>query len=326
MRVLITGITGQDGSYLAKMLLDIGYTVFGIYRRISTPDFWRLNELEILDRVQMIQADLTDASSLVRAVEISQPDYVFNLGAQSHVGASFDQPLSTLEATGLGVVRLLEAVKAVKPDARFYQAGSSEMFGNSIVHNVPLDEDSPLMPASPYAIAKLAGYHACKIYRESYGIQASNGILFNHESPLRGMEFVTRKITDAVARIKAGRMKSVELGNIDARRDWGYAPEYVRAMLLMLQQDTPGDYVIATGESHSVREFLTRAFKAVDLQWEDHVKLNGKFTRPNDVRYLLGDARKARSVLGWEPQVKFEGLVDLMIEADLARVRRATNG
>jgi len=321
VNALITGITGQDGAYLSKFLIEKGYEVYGLYRRNSNPNFWRLNALGV--KIELIQGDLTDPTSLTKALEISMPDEVYNLGAQSHVGASFEQPLATAQATGMGVLNLLEVIRMNKKDAKVYQAGSSEMFGNS--SSSVLCEDTPMCPASPYAAAKLFGYNVARLYREAYGMFVSNGILFNHESPLRGLEFVTRKITNEVARIKLGLSHSLELGNIFAKRDWGYAPEYVEAMWLMLQ-DSPDDYVIATKESHSVDEFMQETFKLAGLEWQKYVSSNGKHQRPLDVRFLLGDYTKARNILQWRPTVKFKELVKIMYEADLKRWQDALNG
>jgi len=265
-RALITGVTGQDGAYLAKFLLDKGYQVFGTYRRLSTPNFWRLQYLDIFDKVDLIPADLLDTSSIVEAVKVAQPDEIYNLAAQSFVFASFEQPVGAGEITGLGVTRILEVIREINPNIRFYQASTSELYGRG--SNVPQTEDTPFQPSSPYASAKLYGYWVTRIYREGYNIFACNGILFNHESPLRGLEFVTRKISDGVAKIALGVDNKLGLGNLEAKRDWGYAPEYVESMWLILQQDQPDDYVIATGEAHSVREFAERAFAVAGLDWE----------------------------------------------------------
>ncbi len=313
-RALITGITGQDGSYLADHLLELGYEVFGMVRRSSTETMGRVAHLR--DRVTFLQADLLDQASLGKAVEDSAPDEIYNLAAQSFVPTSWSQPTLTGEFTGLGVLRLLESVRKLHPQARFYQASSSEMFGK--VREVPQNELTPFHPRSPYAVAKTFGHHITVNYRESYGLYAVSGILFNHESPRRGREFVTRKITDGVARIKLGLAKELRLGNLDAQRDWGYAGDYVRAMHLMLQQDEPGDYVVATGRTHSVREFLAIAFGHAGLKWEDHVVQDPRYLRPAEVDQLIGDAGKARRVLGWEPSVTFEELVTMMVDSDLA--------
>ncbi len=313
-RALITGITGQDGSYLADHLLDLGYEVFGMVRRSSTETTERIAHLR--NKVEFLQADLLDQASVVNAIEAARPDEIFNLAAQSFVPTSWSQPVLTAEFTGLGVTRMLEGVRQVCPDVRFYQASSSEMFGK--VREVPQNEMTPFHPRSPYAVAKTYGHHITVNYRESYGIYATSGILFNHESPRRGREFVTRKITDGVARIKLGLAKEIRLGNFDSQRDWGYAGDYVRAMHLMLQQDEPGDYVIATGRTHSVRQFLEIAFGHVGLNYEDHVKQDPRYLRPAEVDQLIGDFSKAKRELGWEPTVSFEELVVMMVDADLA--------
>jgi GDPmannose 4,6-dehydratase len=313
-RALITGITGQDGSYLAEHLLDLGYQVFGVVRRSSTETLGRVEHL--VDKVTFLQADLLDQASLDQAVKDSEPDEIYNLAAQSFVPTSWSQPTLTGEFTGIGVLRLLESVRKLRPEARFYQASSSEMYGK--VREVPQTELTPFHPRSPYAVAKTFGHHITVNYRESYGLFAVSGILFNHESPRRGREFVTRKITDGVARIKLGLEKELRLGNLDAQRDWGFAGDYVRAMHLMLQQPEAGDFVIATGRTHSVREFLQIAFDHVGLKWEDHVVQDPRFMRPAEVDQLIGDAAKAREVLGWEPSVSFEQLVTMMVDADIA--------
>ena len=312
---LITGITGQDGSYLADLLLDKGYTVYGLIRRLSTPNISRIDH--ILDKIELLQGDLTDQSSLNEAMRTAQPDEVYNLAAQSFVGTSWNQPVLTGDVTGLGVVRVLEAVRHMSPDAHVYQASTSEMFGK--VQETPQTEQTKFYPRSPYGFAKVYGYWACVNYRESYDMHVSNGILFNHESPRRGVEFVTRKITDGVARIYHGLSSELRLGNLDAKRDWGFAGDYVDAMWRMLQQDTPDDYVIATGETHSVQEFVEQAFSAVGLDWKDYVVIDPKFVRPAEVQLLLGDASKAKKVLGWEPKVRFGELVKMMVEADVER-------
>ena len=313
---LITGITGQDGSYLADLLLDKGYTVYGLIRRLSTPNISRIDH--ILDKIELLQGDLTDQSSLNEAMRTAQPDEVYNLAAQSFVGTSWNQPVLTGDVTGLGVVRVLEAVRHMSPDAHVYQASTSEMFGK--VQETPQTEQTKFYPRSPYGFAKVYGYWACVNYRESYDMHVSNGILFNHESPRRGVEFVTRKITDGVARIYHGLSSELRLGNLDAKRDWGFAGDYVDAMWRMLQQDTPDDYVIATGETHSVQEFVEQAFSAVGLDWKDYVVIDPKFVRPAEVQLLLGDASKAKKVLGWEPKVWFGELVKMMVEGDVERL------
>jgi len=323
-KALITGITGQDGAYLAKFLLGKGYEVYGTYRRLSTPNFWRLQYLDIFDKVNLIPADLVDSASLVEAVKNSDPNEVYHLAAQSFVGTSFEQPVGAGMVTGLGVTRMLEAVRQVNPEIRFYQASTSELFGGR--SDRPMREDDVFKPVSPYATAKLYGYWLTRIYREGYKMFACNGILFNHESPLRGLEFVTRKISNAVAKIALRIEKELRLGNLEAKRDWGYAPEYVESMWLMLQQDEPDDYVVATGEAHSVKEFAEKAFELAGLDWQDYVKIDKKFFRPLDVGYLLGDATKAKEKLGWKPKVKFEKLVEIMVKEDTQRWERWQRG
>jgi GDPmannose 4,6-dehydratase len=295
-KALITGITGQDGAYLAKFLLEKGYIVYGTYRRVSTPNFWRLQYLNIFDKVHLIPADLLDQASIIEAIKLSDPDEVYNLAAQSFVGASFEQPIATGEVTGLGTTRILEAIRFINPEIKVYQASTSEIYGNSY-NGKPLNENDIFKPASPYAAAKLYSYWITKIYREAYGIFACNGILFNHESPLRGLEFVTRKISNAVAKIALGLEKELRLGNIKAKRDWGYAPEYVESMWLMMQQKEPDDYVIATGEAHSVEEFVEKAFDIVGLDWHKYVKIDKRFFRPLDVNIIVGDYSKAKRKL-----------------------------
>ncbi len=313
---LITGITGQDGSYLAELLLDKGYKVFGLVRRASTETFERIAHLH--DDITLIQGDLLDQYSLSEAINQAEPDEIYNLAAQSFVPTSWQQPLLTGEFTGLGVTRVLEAMRFVDPKIRFYQASSSEMFGK--VREVPQNEHTPFYPRSPYGVAKVYGHFITVNYRESYNLFACSGMLFNHESPRRGLEFVTRKVTDGVARIKLGQQKELKLGNLDAQRDWGFAGDYVRAMWLMLQQDTPEDYVIATGVTHSVRDLVRVAFEHVGLNYEDYVKVDPAFIRPAEVDLLIGDPSKAKKQLGWEPEVTFEGLVAMMVDADLQRV------
>ena len=321
---LITGITGQDGAYLARLLLEKGYRVFGTYRRLSTPNYWRLHYLGVFDKISLIPADLTDLSSLYRAVETAQPDEVYNLAAQSFVSLSFEQPVGDFMTTGLGVARLLEVVRTTNRSIRFYQASTSELYGRGA--GGMQNEQTVFHPSSPYAAAKLYGYWITRYYREHHGIFACNGILFNHESPLRGLEFVTRKITNTVAKIKLGLVKELVMGNLEARRDWGYAPEFVNAMWLMLQQDSPDDYVVATGEAHSVAEFVERAFQAAGLGWRDHVRTDSRFLRPIDVDYLCGDAGLARTRLGWRPMVKFDRLVEIMVQEDIERWQRWQRG
>jgi len=317
-RALITGITGQDGSYLAELLLDEGYEVHGMVRRSSTESFERINHIR--DRVTFHQADLLDQRSIIEMVDEAQPDEVYNLAAQSFVPTSWKQPVLTGEFTALGVTRMLEAIRHVNRKVRFYQASSSEMFGK--VRETPQNELTPFHPRSPYGVAKAYGHYITVNYRESYDMYAAGGILFNHESPRRGKEFVTRKITYGVARIRNGLDKELRLGNLDARRDWGYAGDYVRAMWLMLNQDEPEDFVISSGATHSVKDFVELAFKHVGLHWEDHVVIDPRFVRPAEVDLLLGDSSKAREKLAWETTVDFEGLVQMMVEADLKCVAR----
>ncbi len=317
-RALITGITGQDGAYLAEFLLGKGYEVHGMVRRASTENFERIDHLH--ERITLHQADLLDQLSLVRLVERTQPDEIYNLAAQSFVPTSFEQPLLTGEFTALGVTRVLEAIRTVNRGIRFYQASSSEMFGT--VQEEPQTERTPFWPRRPYGVDKVYGHWITINYRESYDIFACSGILFNHESPLRGKEFVTRKITDAVARIKHGLQPQLRLGNLDAQRDWGFAGDYVRAMWLMLHHDQPDDYVVATGQKHSVREFVELAFSHAGLDWQKHVVIDPAFQRPADVHTLCGDASKIRDRLGWQPEVSFAQLVKMMVDADLARVAK----
>jgi GDPmannose 4,6-dehydratase len=322
-RALITGITGQDGSYLAEFLLDKGYEVHGIIRRASTFNTGRIDHLykdpHINDvRLFLYYGDIADSSNLAKLLYRIQPDEIYHLASQSHVRVSFDIPEYTADVTGLSTIRILEAIRETGIKARFYQASSSEMFGK--VQEIPQRETTPFYPRSPYGVAKVYSHWITVNYRESYDLFACCGILFNHESPRRGETFVTRKITRAVARIKVGQQKKLYLGNLDAKRDWGYAKEYVRAMWLMLQQDQPGDYVIATGETHSVREFLDQAFSHARLDWHDFVEIDPKYLRPAEVDLLVGDASKARRKLGWEPSVTFNGLVQLMVDADMSMV------
>jgi GDPmannose 4,6-dehydratase len=311
---LITGITGQDGSYLAELLLSKGYEVYGLIRRLSTPNTTRIES--IVDRIFLLEGDLTDQSSLNIAVQTSQPDEVYNLAAQSFVATSWNQPVLTGDVTGLGTTRILEAIRQFSPNAKFYQASSSEMFGNA---KTPQNEKTPFHPRSPYAIAKVYAFYTTINYRESYDMFCCNGILFNHESPRRGIEFVTRKITDGVARIYYGLSKELRLGNLDAKRDWGYAEDYVKAMYLMLQQKRPDDFVIASGESHSVREFVELAFEEVGLDWTKYVTQDERYMRPADVPELRGDAAKAHKVLKWKPKCSFRDLIKIMIEADVQK-------
>jgi len=314
---LITGVTGQDGSYLAEFLLEQGYTVIGMVRRTSTINFDRIRHIQ--DRIEIVQGDLLDQMSLIGLLQEFRPEEVYNLAAQSFVPTSFTQPVLTGEFTALGVTRMLEAIRIVDPGIRFYQASSSEMFGK--VMEVPQRESTPFYPRSPYGVAKVYGHWITVNYRESYNIFGCSGILFNHESPRRGLEFVTHKITHGAARIKLGLAKELRLGNLEARRDWGYAGDYVRAMWLMLQQDAPDDYVVATGETHSVQEFVQEAFAYLDLDWRQHVVQDQKFYRPAEVDLLVGDPGKAGRQLGWEPSVTFRDLVRLMVDADLAQLK-----
>ncbi len=317
-RALVTGITGQDGSYLAELLLSKGYEVVGMVRRSSTLNFERIAHIQ--DKVTLVPGDLLDEASMLRLLQEYRPQEVYNLAAQSFVQTSFSQPVLTGEASGLGVTRLLDAIRIVDPEIRFYQASTSEMFGK--VQAVPQSESTPFYPRSPYGVAKLYGHWMTVNYRESYNLHGSSGILFNHESPRRGLEFVTRKITHAVARIKNGLDQNVALGNLEAQRDWGFAGDYVEAMWLMLQQDTPDDFVISTGETHPVREFCEVAFGHVGLNWEDHVVIDERFFRPAEVELLIGDPSKAQSQLGWKPQTSFQDLVTMMVDADMELVRR----
>lgn len=339
---LITGITGQDGAYLAQLLLDKGYRVYGTYRRTSSVNFWRIDELGIADHpdLHLAEYDLTDLGSSIRLIEATGADEVYNLAAQSFVGVSFDQPITTGHITGIGAVHMLEAIRTVNRDIRFYQASTSEMFGK--VQAVPQNEETPFYPRSPYGVAKLYAHWMTVNYRESYGIFGSSGILFNHESPLRGREFVTRKITDGVAKIVQGKLDVLELGNLDARRDWGYAREYVEGMWRMLQADEPDTYVLATHRTETVRDFVTMAFKAagIDIEWRGEgeserghnaeggselVRVNPRYYRPAEVELLIGDPTKAREKLGWEARTSLEDLCRMMVEADLLRNERGTS-
>jgi GDPmannose 4,6-dehydratase len=320
-KALITGITGQDGSYLAELLLDKGYEVYGVIRRSSSFNTGRIDHIyqdphERGARLKLIFGDLNDSSSLNRILRDVSPDEIYNLGAQSHVRVSFDIPEYTGEITGLGVVRLLDAIRETGIATKLYQASSSEMYGK--VHAIPQNEETPFHPRSPYGCAKVYGYWIARNYRESYGMFVSNGILFNHESPRRGETFVTRKITRALARIKAGLQEKLYLGNLDAKRDWGYAPDYVEAMWLMMQQETADDFVIATGETHTVREFIEEAFSLVGMDWKPYVEIDPKYFRPAEVDLLIGDASKAKKLLNWEPRVRFKELVKIMVDADIA--------
>ena len=329
---LVTGITGQDGAYLAQLLLDKGYRVVGLHRRSSTTNTWRLQQLGVLDKIELVEGDLGDSSSLEVAIDNAEPDEVYNLGAQSFVASSWGQPLYTADVTAMGVLRLLEAVRRRDKKIRFYQASSSEMFGK--VQEIPQKETTPFYPRSPYGVAKVFGYWTTVNYRESYNMFTCNGILFNHESPLRGEEFVTRKVTKGIADIKKGTIEHIELGNLDAKRDWGFAGDYVEAMWLILQHDKPDDYVVATGETHTVREFVEMGFKeaGIDMVWKGSglteagydkdtgkvlVKVAEQFYRPAEVEILIGDPSKAKKVLGWEPKVTFQSLIKLMVDGDL---------
>ena len=319
-RAIITGITGQDGSYLAELLLDRGYEVVGIARRLSAPNHWRIEHL--LDRVTLRPADLLDQLSLIRVINDVQPHEMYNLAAMSFVPASWDQPMLTGEYNAQGVTRVLEAIRHVDTSIKLYQASSSEMFGK--VRETPQSEETPFYPRSPYGVSKVFAHYITVNYRESYDLFAASGILFNHESPRRGLEFVTRKVTHGVARIKLGLADSLSLGNLDARRDWGFAGDYVRAMWLMLQQDRPDDYVVATGISHSVRDLVEIAFTHAGLDWQEHVRIDPAFLRPAEVDHLIGNPAKARADLDWEPTVDFAGIVRMMVDADIERL--TTNG
>lgn len=316
-RALITGITGQDGSYLAEFLLDMGYEVYGMVRRTSTVRYERIQHIQ--DRIQLIPGDMSDHISLIRAIDEIRPDEVYNLAAQSFVPTSWNQPVLTGDVTALGVTRMLDAIRSAKPDTRFYQASSSEMFGK--VQEVPQTEKTPFYPRSPYGVAKVYGHWITVNYRESYDLYACSGILFNHESPRRGLEFVTRKVTYHAAKIKLGLAHEVRIGNLEAQRDWGFAGDYVQAMWMMLQQNSPDDYVIATGRTHTVQRLLEIAFACVDLDWQNYTVQDDKFMRPAEVDLLVGDASKAEALLGWKPKVSFEQLIQLMVEADLEALK-----
>ena len=315
-RAIITGITGQDGSYLAELLLSKGYEVVGVVRRSSAPNLWRIDHL--LDRISLRPADLLDQLSLLRLIQEVQPAEIYNLAAMSYVPASWDQPLLTADYNALGITRVLEAIRHVNAGIKLYQASSSEMYGK--VREVPQSESTPFYPRSPYGVSKVFGHYITVNYRESFDMFAVSGILFNHESPRRGLEFVTRKVSDGVARIKLGIAKDLKLGNLDAKRDWGFAGDYVRAMYLMLQQDVAEDYVIATGATHSVRDLVEIAFRHVGLDWQEFIKLDQRFIRPAEVDLLIGDASKAHTALGWTPEVDFESLVKMMVDADIKRL------
>ena len=338
-KAIVTGITGQDGAYLAQLLLSKGYKVYGTYRRVSSVNFWRMEELGILnhENLELIEYDLTDAAQNIRLIDKIQPEEIYNLAAQSFVGVSFEQPLTTAQITGIGPLHLLEAIRIVNPNIKFYQASTSEMFGK--VQEIPQKETTPFYPRSPYAVAKLYAHWITVNYRESYGVFAASGILFNHESPLRGLEFVTRKITDAVAKIKLKKLDMLELGNLDAKRDWGYAKEYVDGMFQILQAQQPETYVLATNRTYSVREFVQKAFASVGMELEFKgegvheyaidkksgkrvVQVNPKFFRPAEVDLLIGDYSKAKKKLGWEPKTSLDELVQMMVEADIKRNER----
>jgi GDPmannose 4,6-dehydratase len=331
-RALITGVTGQDGSLLSKLLLDKGYDVYGAYRRTSTPNFWRLNSLGIFDKIKLIPFDLSDITSINEAITISDPEEIYNLAAQSFVSAAFEQPIATGITDGLAVTAFLEGIRHINPSIKLYNAATSEMFG---VHgftkertegNKPLDEQSYFEPASPYGAAKLYGYWQNKIYRKAYNLFTCNGILFNHESSLRGLEFVTRKITNGVAKIYVGIEKELVLGNLKPARDWGYAPEYVEGMWRMLQHKEPDDYVLATGDAHSVFAFAKEAFDIAGLKWQDYIKIDKRFIRPMEVNFLRGNNAKAKKKLGWKPKTSFTELVKIMVDADINRWERLLNG
>lgn len=314
---LITGITGQDGAYLAKLLLDKNYTVYGLSPRRATDNLWRLRYLDILDKINLVSGDLTDLSSLIRTIEVAKPDEVYNLGAQSFVGTSWEQPILTSNVTALGATNVLEAIRIVNSKIRFYQASTSEMFGK--IQQQVQDENTPFYPRSPYGVAKLYAHWMTINYRESFDMYACSGILFNHESPLRGIEFVTRKVTDAVAKIKLGKLDKLVLGNIHSKRDWGFAGDYVEAMWLMLQQDQPDDFVIATNRTVSVLDMCKIAFAHVDLPYEQYITTDSSFNRPAEVDVLLGSSKKAQEKLGWQPKVDLEQMITMMVDADLIR-------
>ncbi len=332
-RALITGVTGQDGAYLADLLLKKGYTVYGTFRRLSTPNFWRLQYLGIFDKVRLMPADMNDMSSLTEAIHVANPDEVYNLAAQSFVAASFEQPISTGTISGLGVAMMLEAIRHTDPKIKFYQASTSEMYGKIGLHSIKekkgrvlLNEKSNFSPTSPYAAAKVYAYWTTKIYREAYDMFACQGILFNHESPIRGLEFVTRKISNAVAKIHLGIEKELRLGNTKAVRDWGYAPEYVEAMWRMMQYKEPEDFVVATDRFHSVAQFAEAAFDSMDMDWKKYTKTDKKFFRPIDTDALRGDYSKAKKLLKWKPNVQFEKLVEIMVREDVKRWQNVLDG
>jgi len=322
---LITGVTGQDGAFLAKFLLEKGYEIYGIFRRISSPNFWRLQALGIENKLKLIPADISDFSSILEAIKFTLPDEVYHLAAQSFVGASFESPIATAQITGVSTLNLLEAIRQTDPSIKFYFAGTSELYGN-VKHEGKINEETHFSPTSPYAVAKLYSYWITRDYKEAYKIFAVNGILFNHESELRGLEFVTRKISNSVARIHLGLSNELRLGNLDSIRDWGYAPEYVEAMWMMLQQNSPDDFVIASGDSHSVREFVEEAFSYVNLDWTKYTNIDKRFLRPLDVDSLVGDYSKAKEKLGWEPRTPFKKLVRKMVDADIDRWKKWLKG
>jgi GDPmannose 4,6-dehydratase len=323
-KALISGVTGQDGAYLAKLLLSKGYKVFGTFRRASTPNFWRLQYVDVYSKINLIPADLLDMGSLINAIKISDPDEIYNMAAMSFVSTAFEQPVGNSQITGTAVTRFVEAIKALNPNIKFYQASSSEMYGNSNT-NIQ-NEETPFSPASPYGAAKLYAHWMTKIYHESYDMFALSGILFNHESPTRGIEFVTRKITNAVAQIKLGLKKDISIGNIESKRDWGYAPEYMEAIYLMMQQDKPETYIISTNETYSVKEMVKTAFEVLDLDWKKYVKIDKKFYRPLDINLLRGDNSKAKKELGWEPKTEFHDLIKLMVNEDFRRWKMFLDG
>ncbi|MBI2043105.1 GDP-mannose 4,6-dehydratase [Candidatus Pacearchaeota archaeon] len=318
-RALITGVTGQDGAFLAKLLLEKNYEVFGVVRRISTPNFWRLNHLGILDKITLVSADLTDVPSLSEAIRRTNPDEIYNMAAQSFVGSSFDQPIHSALTNGLGVLNIIEIVRNLKESVKIYLASTSELYGDSINLDGVQNEETPFKPNSPYALSKLYSHELARIYRKAYGMFVSAGILFNHESELRGLEFVTRKITNSVAKIKFGLQDELRLGNLEAKRDWGYAPDYMEVVWQILQYHKPDDFVIATNENHSVREFVEEAFKIAGLDWKLYVRVHAQHKRPYEVPYLKGDYSKAKRELGWKPKTSFKELVKLMVESDLNR-------
>lgn len=317
-RALIFGITGQDGAYLAKFLVDKGYKVFGGYRRASTRNFWRLHYIDVKKDIELLPIDLLDQTSILQAIQKTEPDEIYNLAAQSYVGASFDEAIATGEITGLGVTRILDSIHLLNPQIKFYQASTSEMYGNA---PAPQNELTPFAPASPYAAAKLYAHWVTKNYREGYHLFTASGILFNHESPIRGIEFVSKKISDGVARIKLGLIDKLHLGNLEAKRDWGFAGDYVEAMWLMLQHHTPDDFVVATGISHSVREFCQQAFAQAGLDYEKYVVSDPRLFRPVDINHLQGDSSKAQKILGWQPKTSFTDLVRMMVENDMEKYR-----